>query len=165
MRKGTLIVRSDKSKEMKKGVTTGSMSTGPSALRASSVPLNDYAIKTMASGKEFENRLEHTALMTRVITARAEHVYENESGKCTIILQVLSGGPIEVHVEGKNARFSQPFPLEAGKLEESSKGGVYIWSFVGNHLVIEDALKVSVMLSNTAGPIPPTVYSVIQVSL
>lgn len=150
---------------MKKGVNTSNMSSGPSALRASSVPLNDYAVKSMATGKEFENRLEHTALMTRVITARAEHVYENESGKCTIILQVLSGGPVEVHVEGKNARFSQPFALEAGKLEESSKGGVYIWSFTGNHLVIEDALKVSVMLSNTAGPIPPTVYSVIQVSL
>lgn len=165
MRKGTLIVGAGGEKAMKKGVSTSSMSSGPSVLRATSIPLNEHAIKTALTGKEYENKMTHTAMMTRVLTSRAEHAYEYESGKCTVILQVVTGGPVHVNVTGKDARFSDPFSLEAGKLEETSKGGVYIWSFVGSHLVIEDAVKITVTLANNVSPVPATVYTITQVTL
>lgn len=136
-----------------------------STLQAKSINLSEWAIRaTLKEGNDMESRFGSTAVNSTRIGPGATHTYENSSGKGIHIFQVVSGGPISLVVNGKTARVRDPFLLESGKTEERTGGGSYPWSFVGNHLIIEDAVTILVTLSKEAEMGTPTVYTVIRIN-
>jgi hypothetical protein len=137
-----------------------------STLQAKTVNLNEYAIRaTLKEGNDMEARFGSTAVNATRIGPGATHTFENPSGKGIHIFQVVSGGPISLAVTGKTARFREPFLLESGYTEQRTGGGSYPWSFVGNHLIIEDAVTILVTLSKEQAEMgTPTVYTVIRIN-